>query len=257
MLVDVFITTFNRPGLLHESLKSFFKNTDRALYRLTVVQDGENDDVTEVIRSFSKSNEIDHVLWHKYNLGLGPSINQALAHINSLNTYYESFSNQYICYCQDDLLYTDKWLESLVKFHDLFSSQHKLGFASGVECVEHEVRQKLPNGMLLKDWIRAANMFSTTDYWMSMWPIPEKDPETGRLRARPHAGMGSGVDWWFSRNHENSVCKTVRTNTVNPGHVKHMGYKESTWLNRALPESESDKTAIEHEKSKRLLKDLT
>jgi hypothetical protein len=98
--------------------------------------------------------------------------------------------------------------------------------------------------MILKDWIRAANIFGRHDYWMSMYPISRIDPETGRERAKPNDGMGSGVDWWFIRNHPNSVCKTGRTNLVIPGLLQHMGYDKSTWLQRELPESDADKTKI-------------
>ena len=264
MLADVFITTYKRPWLLKRSLESLFENTDKDLFRLTIVWDGVDDEercgdeemhgtwTRDVLESYEP---IDHVLVHNENLGLGPSINQALAHIAVLNGYYtepmhaQDISQQaeFICYCQDDLLYSDGWLEKLAKFFMIFKDQYNLGFASGVECVEHKVKKEISGGMLLKDWIRAAQMFSTREYWMSMWPISRNDPETGMIRAKPNDGMGSGVDWWFIRNHKNSVCKTGRTNLVIPGLVKHMGYKESTWLDRELPESEPDTEEIERQ----------
>lgn len=77
-----------------------------------------------------------------------------------------------------------------------------------------------------------------------MWPISRIDPETGRERGKPNDGMGSSVDWWFIRNHKNSVCKTGRTNLVMPGLLVHIGYKDSTWLKRELPESEFDKAKM-------------
>ena len=84
-------------------------------------------------------------------------------------------------------------------------------------------------------------MMALHGYWMSMWPIPRIDAETGRERGRPNDGLGSGVDWHFVRVHENSVCKRGKTNLIIPGLVVHSGYKESTWLKRELPESEEDK----------------
>lgn len=99
--------------------------------------------------------------------------------------------------------------------------------------------------MVTKDWIRATCMLARHDYWMSMWPISRIDPETGRERGKPDNGMGSSVDWWFIRNHPNSVTKTGRTNLVIPGLLQHTGYKDSTWLKRELPESESDKRIID------------
>lgn len=155
---------------------------------------------------------------------------------------------QFICYCQDDLLYTKGWLERLAKMFMLMEKQYNLGFASGVECIEHAVKKDLGNGLLLKDWIRAAQMFGRRDYWLSMFPITRFDPETGRIRAKPNNGIGSGVDWHFIRNHQNSVCKSGKTCLVIPGLVRHMGYKESTWLNGELPESDNDKHIIENDR---------
>lgn len=252
MKVDVFITTKNRPALLERSLSSYIKNIDLKLARTTLILDGGFYDKKTIQVADMFRGQIDHILWHNENMGLGPSINQALSHIDSLNKWYESSpleedrakASQFVCYCQDDLLYSEGWLEKLSKMFLLFEQQKKLGFASGIECVEHETKEKGPNGILFKNWIRAANMFARREYWMSMFPIPALDPETGRKRAKPNDGVGSGVDWWFIRNHENSVDRTGKTCLVMPGLLQHLGYNYSTWLGRELPESDGDKEKI-------------
>jgi hypothetical protein len=179
-----------------------------------------------------------------------------LAHINALNEWYAHPTHgdkaqvaAFVCYIQDDVLVTKGWLPKMAKFFLLFEKQYKLGFASGIESIEHVVRKDIGNGMILKDWIRAANMFARREYWMSMFPIPRLDWETSRVRAKPNDGMGSGVDWWFIRNHPNSVCKTGRTNLVFPGMMVHAGYDKSTWLQngREMPESDSDKLNVRRE----------
>lgn len=260
LIADIFVTTKGRQDLLVRSLRSLGETTDPRTYRLTLIDDGgetESEATGDALwnaRSFLP--KIEHRLIHRENLGLGPSINQALSHIDTLNGYFnraDQFGDPaqvapFICYCQDDLLYSDGWLAKLAKFFLLFEKQHNLGFASGVECVEHKTKKDLGNGMLLKDWIRAAQMFGRREYWMSMFPIPRFDVETGRVRAKPDNGMGSGVDWHFIRNHKNSVCNSGRTCLVLPGLAKHLGYKESTWLKRELPESDSDKRAISEAK---------
>lgn len=248
MLVDIFITYKDREDLFKQSLESLYDCTKRDQFRLTVICDGGG------IPSFLNNFFPDHVLVHKDNMGLGPSINQALSHIDALNLYYGSElakdlskTSELVCYSQDDLLYSKDWLEVLVQSFFIYEWK-KIGFASGVECVEHPVKEKLPNigshKALLKDWIRAAQMMARRSYWMSMYPIPRWDPETKNIRAKPNNGIGSGVDWWFIRNHENSVCKTGRSCLVLPGLVKHLGYNKSTWLDRELPESDSDKRVI-------------
>lgn len=247
LIADIFVTVKNRGELAQKSLKSLYENTDKNQYRLTIIRDGDYLNT----RFLLDDENISHILTSKENEGLGPSINRALSHIDATNKYFEDARagdfnkvSPFICYCQDDLIYTPGWLEKLSKFFLLFEKQHKLGFATGLECVEHAKKADLPNGMMLKNWIRAAQMFARREYWLSMHPIARFDPETGRVRAKPNDGMGSGVDWWFIRNHQNSVDKTGKTCLVIPSLVKHMGYKESTWLKRELPESEIDKAAI-------------
>lgn len=196
----------------------------------------------------------DHILFSNKNEGLAPTINRAIAHIKSMNDYYghqthgdSSKVAPYIVMCQDDLVYTKDWLSILASRFRAYGTRYKLGFASGIEGIEHEKTRhtKLADGVFLQDWIRAAQMMGTREYWESLMPIPRLDPETGRVRAKPNDGMGSGVDWWLIRNHEKSVCKTGRTCLVMPGLCQHAGYDKSTWLKSELPESVADKTAIE------------
>lgn len=211
-------------------------------YRLTVVHDQLHEDTRQVLVEFSSI--IDHVIKHQYNEGLGPSINQALAHIDTMRRW-DTSPPLLTVYVQDDVLYQKGWLEKLSQKFLQLERPLNLGFASGIECIEHPVKKDIGNGMVTKDWIRATCMMARHEYWMSMWPIPRIDPETGQERGRPHNGMGSSVDWWFIRNHPNSVCRTGRTNLVIPGLLQHIGYDQSTWLKRELPESEADKAAMQ------------
>jgi len=219
-------------------LESLVQCTDGNLFRLTIVADGHHNATSEVLREFEQL--WDHKIEHAICQGLGPSINQALAYINA-NKPWDITPSPLTVYVQDDVQYSRGWLEKLSQKFLQLERPLNLGFASGIECIEHPVKKDIGNGMVTKDWIRATCMMARHDYWMSMWPIPRIDPETGRERGRPHDGLGSSVDWWFIRNAVNSVCKTSRTNLVIPGLLQHIGYKESTWLKRDLPESNSDK----------------
>ena len=234
-MIDLFVTTHGRQELFKKSLSSLLASTDRSQYRLTIVVDGGASQGTEE----TCFDSADHILWHKDSLGLGPSINQALIHIANLNTYFDNNKSSFICMCQDDVEYEKDWLSKLTKIHSIFSRTHKIGFVSGHNAPEHATAGTIQFGkdtLLLKPWIRATNMFATTDYWMSMYPITRHDPETGRERARPNNGVGSSVDWWFIRDHANSVCRSGRVNLVYPGLIKHIGYNQSTWLKDNLPE---------------------
>ncbi len=239
MIADIFIThkpigdghgrrDGERFEIFKKSMESFFKTVNRKENRIHLIVDGSN----VVSFNYWDTNidylDFDTKIVHKENQGLGPCINQAIAYIYSINEWYDHPTHgdktkvaPFICYVQDDLLYTDGWLEKLVKTFLLLENEKKLGFASGVECVEHQIQEDLGNGRLLKPWIRAANIVGRREYWTSMMPIPRLDPETGQIRARPNDGIGSGVDWWLIRNHANSIVKSGKTCLVMPGLITH------------------------------------
>lgn len=243
-MIDVFITT--KPGreeLTQKSLRSFIDNTTCS-YRLTLYVDGKN-------HGLMNSDEFSHanyIITSNENEGLAPAINRCMSHISATNAFYADKQvpdytqvSEFVVMLQDDLEYTKAWLDRLSRLFLFFEDKHKIGFASGLECVEHPTKAVIAGGILLKQWIRASCMFARREYWESMMPIPRWDPETRNIRAKPNNGMGSGVDWWLIRNHENSVDRSGRTCLVQPGLVRHIGYKNSTWLKRDLPESDEDK----------------
>lgn len=257
-LVDVFVTTTpGRGELTRRSLESLREHWDDSI-RLTLYADGGDDHLPHDLLTMA-----DHAIVSNTREGLPMAINRCLAHIDATNTYYGASRgaqdtdrvSDFVCMVQDDIEYTPGWLHRLRSSFVFYENRvppaghatgtgGRLGFASGVECVEHPARGYMSGGMLLKDYIRAANMFGRRDYWMSMYPIPRFDPETGRVRAFPNDGIGSGVDWHFIRNHPSSVAKTGRTCLVIPGLLRHIGYRDSTWLDRDLPESPADVEAM-------------
>lgn len=257
LIADIFVTIkpeAKRIDLTKKSLASLRDNTDKSQYRLTLCFDGQGE--ANAISEIKNSISADYILESYQNEGLGPTINRAIAHIKTVNDWYShpSYGDHtkvapYIVMCQDDLLYSKDWLQTLAYRFRAYGLQYKLGFASGIESIEHAEKtrhKKLADGIYLQDWIRAAQMLATREYWESMMPISRFDPETGRVRAKPNDGIGSGVDWWLIRNHPNSVCKTGKTCLVMPGLCQHAGYNKSTWLQngREMPESEADKEKI-------------
>lgn len=251
LITDIFVTI--KPGrdeLTVRSLESLLKNTNRNEFRLTLCFDGDNDGCSADLHGIMHECA-DYTLMSNGNEGLGPTINSAVLHNKSVNDWYAHPTHgdpskvaPLLTMCQDDLIYSKDWLPVLASRFFAYEKGRKLGFASGVECVEHPVKEVLGKDLVTKDWIRASQMMARREYWESMMPIPRFDPETGRVRAKPNDGMGSGVDWWLIRNHENSVVKSGRTNLVVPGLVVHAGYDKSTWLDRELPESDSDKEKV-------------
>lgn len=252
LIADLFVTVKDRYALAHRSLTSLFENTPRDKFRLTVCIDGALDKGSEALIDLCHT-KADYVLFSHENVGLGPTINRAVAHICSINEWAEDPKvpdsadvAPFICMLQDDIKYSSGWLQKLSSRFIGFEKSHNLGFASGIECIEHPAKEWLSKDCLLKDWIRATCMFGRRSYWKSMMPITRFDPETGRVRGKPNDGLGSGVDWWLIRNHANSVCMTGRTCLVMPGLLQHEGYDQSTWLKREMPESDADKEKIKN-----------
>ena len=264
LITDIFITvkpTLERMQLTAKSIRSLIENTEPSQYRLTICLDGEvpsvpldgkHHDQAMALPFFARlQHDADYILQSFENEGLGPTINRAVAHIQSVNDWYSHPTHgdaakvaPLITMCQDDLIYSRDWLPILASRFLAYEKTKKIGFASGVECIEHPIRERLGTNLVTKDWIRASQMMARREYWAKLLPIPRFDPETGKVRAKPNDGMGSGVDWWLIRNHEESVCKSGRTNLVVPGLVVHAGYDKSTWLKRELPESDADKAAV-------------
>lgn len=250
MIIDVFVTSLpGRDALTRASLTSLLENTDRESMRLTVYLDGAGHD-DETLRLVRDNADI--VISCAKREGLPMAINRCLANIQATNEYYShpiagdaAKVSDFVCMVQDDIKYSPTWLNRLRSSFLFFERGgvpgRRIKFASGIECVEHPATEVLAGGrLIIKKYIRAANMFARREYWMSMYPIPRLDPETNAVRAFPGNGVGSGADWHFIRNHPNSVEKTGAECLVIPGLLTHIGYKKSTWLKRDLPESQSD-----------------
>jgi hypothetical protein len=246
---DIFMTTLpGRSDLTYRSIMSLCENTKMSDVRFSVYIDGlgHSKEVISLIE-----NVADHIIISKERQGLPQAINRTLSYISATNDYFSSVGaadnsevSPFICMVQDDLEYTNSWLNTIISRFTIYEKKFNLKFASGVECIEHPISADIGNGCILKKYIRAANMFARREYWLSMFPIPRFDPETRSIRAFPSNGIGSGVDWWFIRNHQNSVVKTNSECLVIPGLLRHIGYANSTWLDRELPESDNDKKAM-------------
>lgn len=241
--VEIILTTTKRPNFLVQTLKSLQTNTNKDLYNLTIINDGCKL-TNAVIQPFlNQENFIDDYIYSKENMGLAPSFSKAWGVIKERLDYTGDWKeNPFICYIQDDLEFKKNWLTICINNYKYFKSEFNLGFVTGHNAPEHKIISHFipgPEGeILFKPWIRATHMMAPFDYWDDMIPISHIDPETNQERAKPNNGVGSGFDWWFLRNSENSVCKTGKVNLVIPGLVKHIGNKNSTWFKGVLPENE-------------------
>ena len=252
LIADIFVTIKDRYALAHRSLSSLLANTPRDKFRLTICLDGRNHG-TEFVESGLQAliyRSADYIVQSMENEGLGPTINRAVSSIKEINDWYSHPTHgdpasvaPFICMLQDDIQYTPGWLSLLSSRFTAYEKVRNLGFASGIECIEHPIVAGC-GSILFKAHIRATCMLGRREYWTSMMPIPRYDPETRQVRAKPNDGIGSGVDWHLIRNHPLSIERSGKLCLVMPGLLQHAGFDKSTWLKREMPESDSDKDKI-------------
>ena len=105
LFVSVIITTFNRPELLNDAIKSVLKQSYQ-FFQIIIVDD-RGDDVSDIIESFNS----DKIVFLSNVKNLGPSY--------SRNTALKISDGEIITYLDDDDIYCSNHLENIVKVFEL------------------------------------------------------------------------------------------------------------------------------------------
>ena len=250
LLADIIITTKGnggRPKLLEKSLQSLAENTKKKHFRLTVIQDGEDEEVENVVKKFRKEGLVDNFIFKGENEGLAPALNSSFQFCLQNEEYFdvEDYGNfrktsSFLSLNQDDILYSPNWLPTLVSNFCLLEKKENLALVTGITSPEHPIVKNLPLNLQLKNWVRMTQLMGRWSFFKEIFPIPVYDPETRKQRAHPHNGIGSSVDWWICRNSNRCLVNTGRYALVVTGLLQHLGYKDSTWLKRELEETQED-----------------
>lgn len=115
---DIILPTCGQTNLIRDCIESLIKYT-RYPYRLIAIDDGNSAEASRLLEDFVKSGRLDMILIKPpENLGWVRAINCGLE---------RSKDSKYVCFQNDDTVFTDGWLEELV---DIFGKDQKIGIAN-------------------------------------------------------------------------------------------------------------------------------
>jgi len=115
---DIVLPTIGEGGLVTGCIESLIRHT-RYPYRLLVIDDGAPAEVSKRLDGFLRSGRLDmRVIKPAENLGWIRAINRGLE---------ESKDSRYVCFQNDDTIFTEGWLEELVK---VFENDPGIGIAN-------------------------------------------------------------------------------------------------------------------------------
>ena len=240
-LIDIYITTYQRPSLLDACLKSVFKAIDRSAFkhRVVVLSDDTDEPTLQVLRPYlSKIFLISNPL----QMGLPFTFN--LIHDFSNNLIGRTNKRpKLICYLQDDtvLEYPEVYFTKIMEVSKILPKE-KMGFVSGYYTPIHPGFEKIrKDGITIvkSDTIDGKNIIGTPELFESVGKLSWK--YWGLKRGNPGKYIGSGFDLWQWRDSPTSTQKQGRTNLIIPGLVKHTGSGKSTWGN----ESDTEEKTLE------------
>lgn len=152
---DIILPTCDQLGLIRDCIESLISST-KYPYRLIVINNGKSDEPKEYLRSMAASGRLDmELIEPKENLGW----------IRSINTGLErSTDSKYVCFQNDDTIFTDGWLEELV---DIFEKDPQIGIANpewekpaAMSAGEYAKTRKKYKGQTIDiDWCRGHCFF--------------------------------------------------------------------------------------------------
>jgi hypothetical protein len=233
-LVDVLLTTSQRPWCLRESINQLLKamRYSRYQHRLLVAVDRLDPGTLAILNEHSS--EIDQVLWTKHQQGL-PYV------WNSLNNLLRNTINRtelrpdYVCYIQDDYINDPKiYFDAMVGVAADAMAGY-LGFVSGYYTEVHP-------GFADFDWKGHRVIASDSIDGKNFMASPEVLDSTGGLtwwfndgtrRGNPGPVRGSHFDLWQWKEAPNSLMQQSRISLVLPDLCQHIAGRaeESTWNN--------------------------
>ncbi|MBN2453521.1 MAG: glycosyltransferase [Candidatus Omnitrophica bacterium] len=115
---DIILPTCGHGGLVRGCIESLIKHTKYPC-RLIVIDNSCGGDISGLLEKYSRSGKLDMVLLkQKENIGWIRSINAGLD---------ISKDSEYVCLQNDDTIFTEGWLEELVR---VFEDDRKIGLAN-------------------------------------------------------------------------------------------------------------------------------
>ncbi len=148
---DIILPTCDQPGLLKDCIESLIRTT-KYPFRLVVIDNGKSRESAEYLNGMLDSGKLDIVLIKpEENLGWIRSINKGLE---------LSKESEYLCFQNDDTVFTDGWLEEVVS---IFEKDPQVGIVNpewekpegaDINKFAAELKKKYSGSTIDMDWCR-------------------------------------------------------------------------------------------------------
>ncbi len=211
----VIVTSWNRPGLLRQTLNSLRSHTDAGHTDVVVVDNGSDEPTQEVIRA---SPWLAGVERFRENRGINAAVETALDN-------WQTSAHDFVLVSDADMEYRAELFEGC----ELLHLYPEIGAVSFQHSPEHPEAGRFISGG--REWItktseRGCALLFRTATLSQMRPLP-----THILK---------DFDWWVCRDAPHSLQVQGKRVAVLPGGARHLGWQPgaSTWQRDEIPEFE-------------------
>lgn len=234
-LVDVIMTTSQRPDHLRRSLPALIKAMELSPFRhrFFVAIDGLDEETSAMLNQFKSA--IDVVLYTKSRAGL-PFAWNSIRTLNENLTVRTEEAADYLCYIQDDCLINDpsEYFSAMVDMASAASPAF-LGLVSGFHTDVHPgfaTGRYLGYDVIFSDSIDGKNFMGRPSTFRRISPLTWWFSD-GMRRGNPGPIRGSHFDLWLWKESPNSLAVQQRINVIIPKLTSHIASDptESTWNN--------------------------
>lgn len=189
---NIIIPVHNRWDHTQQTLESLINHTDPELYKLYVVNDASEKEVTLNLAEFHKNAPVSfELIYNPENIGPGASRNM----VTKMITEKEARS-AYLYHSDNDVYFTKGWLEKLIKVYEDLQIQDSRVLVLGGSChpyLQNNTQIQVSPGygiVGLKDAVSGYSQLMTWETWDKYGPFDET------MRGQAEKIMGS-EDWAF------------------------------------------------------------
>lgn len=203
-MVDIIIPVHNRPRLTEQSLKSLWDHTPREIYRLHVVDDGSDEETSQLLVNTLDEMQDGGVscffIRHTEPLSPGYSRNEAARKALKLS------NREFIYFSDNDVYFTEEWLENLIIYYEQAHKQGVRLLGGGCHAYLQNNRELNLNGMRIgiKDAVSGYSQLMLWDTWEKYGEFSES------MKTAERKIMGS-EDWEY--------CQRIRNDGFEVGSV--------------------------------------
>lgn len=225
-IVHILMTSYNRGKIMKESLSSLFEHTDPTKYRLWISDDNSSDSETRQFLSSLSHPCLEAVILSNKRLGQHVGLNRCYYLIEDWIRHYQYPYSVCIVKTEDDILFSENWLETLVSVWDN-SRNHNIGIlgaCNGARGTEVSINGRK---VILTKHVAATCMFAPIYVWRTVLPIPWRNEVD--FKADVDCRNPSWCDWMITTRGTNSIRSQGMTCGLVENLVSHIGGGKSTW----------------------------